>query len=304
MLQHIPAIRAFVCNKATNVVCLALGVLGAFFAHGGVPAANNAKCFQIFEALLFTNKPDLSTQGLKPAAVVAPDRWLQPGQSVDLVPDQSSVRIGLRSSGAAAGILVLDQEDWPQQGPPAVVGASVSKFLTLLSSVRAVGFSGPVGYYGVIPIIDYWRAIGLPNSKPYQAWQAENDLFQPVADAVDVLFPSLYTFYDDQSGWTKYAIANLSEARRLARGKPIYAFIWPQYHDSNPKLGLTFIPGKFWTLQLQTLAKYADGVVIWGGWQKVWDERSEWWQATRQFMRTSTQICSSPNSPGDVQVIK
>jgi hypothetical protein len=300
MLQTRPLARAFFGGGIALFICLALAATSALAAPTGSLTAAGGKCLLVFDALLFTNKPDLTTIGLEPATVVEPDRWLLPGQSVDQIPDESSIRSGLRAIGATRGTLVLDQEDWPQQGTTAVVGASVTKFLTLLSSVRTVGFQGPIGYYSVPPIRDYWRAIGLPSSEPYQAWQAENDQFQPLASAVDVLFPSIYTFYDDQAGWTKYAIANLSEARRLARGKPVYAFIWPQYHESNPTLGLTLIPGQFWALQLQTIAKYADGVVIWGGWQMLWDEQAEWWQATRQFLRTSPLVCSSPNSPTNV----
>jgi hypothetical protein len=177
----------------------------------------------------------------------------------------------------------------------------VNKYLTLLSRVRQVGFQGPIGYYGVAPIRDYWRATALPDSQPYRAWQSENDQLQPLADAVDVLFPSIYTFYDDQDGWTRYAIANLSEARRLARGKPVYAFLWPQFHESNKTLGGKLIPGKFWASQLQTVAQYADGVVIWGGWKVMWDEQADWWQATRQFLQSRRQTCLEPNAPSNFQ---
>jgi Hyaluronidase len=301
MLQALPVIQRFFSTKTAIFLCGVLAVAGSLGAPADVLAAVGGSCFQVYDALLFTNKPDLRIEGLEPAAVVAPARWLPSGQSVNQIPDESSIRIGLGTSGAASGILVLDEEDWPNQGTTAIVGASVNKYLTLLSRVRQVGLQGPIGYYGVLPNRDYWRAIGLPSSQPYLAWQSENDLLQPVADAVDVLFPSIYTFYDDQDGWTRYAIANLSEARRLARGKPVYAFIWPQYHESNKTLGLTLISGTFWALQLQTVAKYADGVVIWGGYQMLWNEQAAWWQATRQFLRTSPQICSSPNAPSSLR---
>ena len=297
MLQNFPASQGFFSRMTAVSLCGMLAATGAFGAPAGAPTAAVAKCFPVFDALLFTNKPDLSALGLKPSAVVEPDRWLLAGQSLDQIPDEPSIQIGLRASGATSGVLVLDQEDWPNQGTTAVVTASVSKYLTLLSLVRQVGIQAPVGYYGVPPITDYWRAIGLPSSQPYLAWQSENDLLQPVADAVDVLFPSLYTFYTDQTGWRRFAIANLSESRRLARGKPVYAFIWPQYHDANMQL----IPKQFWALELQTVAQYADGVVIWGGFQTLWDEQAGWWQATLQFLRTSPQVCSLPNAPNDLK---
>src|SRR5262249_4133499 len=104
-------------------------------------------------------------------------------------------------------------------------------------------------------------------------------------------FPSLYTYYPDQAGWVAYAKANLSEARRLAPGKPVYCFLWPQYHDSST-LAYQFLPVDYWKLQLQTCRQYADGIVILGcvgkdgkmnGWL-TWDDNAPWWQATIQFV--------------------
>ena len=57
----------------------------------------------------------------------------------------------------------------------------------------------------------------------------ENDQLRPLAGAVDILFPSLYTFYTDQGGWVRYAYAQIAEARRNANGKPVYVFYGQQY---------------------------------------------------------------------------
>ncbi|MDO9084545.1 MAG: hypothetical protein Q7U56_14825, partial [Humidesulfovibrio sp.] len=99
---------------------------------------------------------------------------------------------------------------------------------------------------------------------------------------VDIIFPSLYTFYDDPAGWKKYAIATIQEAKRY--GKPVYPFLWYQYHDSNKLLGGKPIPAAIWRMQLETCLKYADGVVIWGGYKELWSEEAAWWQETKTFM--------------------
>ena len=88
----------------------------------------------------------------------------------------------------------------------------------------------------------------------------------------------------------------------MAGGKPVYAFIWPQYDEQNKVLGLQLIPGKFWALQLQTVAQYADGAVIWGGYKVNWDEQAPWWQATQQFLQSRPPTCSLPNPPAEFQV--
>jgi len=187
-------------------------------------------------------------------------------------------------------LLIIDLEHWPNVGNDAVVSDSVSKYVTLAQWTRNSAGGSAVGYYGVPPLRDYWRAIKEPGSSHYREWQAENDRFADLVAAVDVLAPSLYTFYDDVEGWQRYAAANIRESRRLAGGKPVYPFIWPQYHDSNRQLGGQYLPATFWLQQLQTLAASADGAIIWAG-PGWWDERSSWWIATRSFIESSPRAC-------------
>src|SRR5205085_1032044 len=79
-----------------------------------------------------------------------------------------------------------------------------------------------------------------------------------LAETVDAVFPSLYTFYrrEDSDGWVTYAKANLEQARRYQ--KPIYAFLCPRYQNTFQD-----IEADFWRLQLQTCRELADGCVIW-----------------------------------------
>ncbi len=88
--------------------------------------------------------------------------------------------------------VVLDIEHWPMKGDGAQ--ATVSRMLDLLQMVRSQAPRAPIGYYGVPPIRDYWRAIRPRGSSEHSEWQRENDRFKPVAEACDLLFPSLYTF--------------------------------------------------------------------------------------------------------------
>lgn len=147
-----------------------------------------------------------------------------------------------------------------------------------------------VGYYGAPPLRDYWKSLSNPGSREWASFAAANDQLNPLADAVDILFPSAYTFYTDRGGWVRYAYAQIAEARRLSKGKPVYVFIMPQYHDSNPSIKGAYLPIDFWRLQLQMAKTYADGVVIWGGWGSNsrpanWDNNAAWWSVTKEFMK-------------------
>lgn len=161
---------------------------------------------------------------------------------------------------------MLDIEHWPLAGAAATVRDSRGKYLLVLERFRAGAPKLSAGYYGAPPLRDYWRAIKHPASPERRAWMQDNDRVRPLADAVGVLYPSLYTFYPDQAGWKKYAKAQIAEARRIGKGKPVYVFLWPQHHDSNRQIGNTYLPPDFWTLQLNTARAYADGIVIRGGW--------------------------------------
>jgi len=278
---------------ALLLTCSSLGIVRN--ALGADSQATPRSCLKIYDATLFQSRPSLEPAGIERASVFDITRALKPSQSKDDIPDEPSIRSWLSRRPALSSLVVLDVEHWPLMGDAQIVEQSLERFRSLLSRTRAVVGPRTIGYYAVLPIRDYWRATDSPSSGRFKSWQADNDKWQRLADDVDAVFPSLYTFYDDEDGWVRYAKANLKEARRLAGNKPVYAFIWPQYHESNKTLGGTFIPGPYWRLQLDTLAQYADGVLIWGGYQIKWDENAAWWQVTREFARSKN--CRVPSAP-------
>ncbi|MGX2039607.1 hypothetical protein ACWJKU_05650 [Methylocaldum sp. MU1018] len=242
------------------------------------------KEFKLYDWLLFKNRPDLKPYGIDPIYLIGGDLWtkgkdLRSKQVADQI---CSVAAEARKKNL---VTVLDVELWPTTGSDEVMNDTRQKLMTVLRMFRKCAPSLKVGYYGIPPIRDYWRAIKGENDPAYRKWQADNDRYQALANEVDILFPSLYTFYEDRNGWQKYAEANIREARRLARGKPVYAFLWPQFHDSNAKLKGRFVPGNYWRLELETVERLADGAVLWGGWQTPWAESAGWWQTTKNFAR-------------------
>ena len=183
-------------------------------------------------------------------------------------------------------LVMLDIEHWPTCGMTAVTvrADSVRKL-----SLAAAWFQNQrpdllVGFYALPPCRDYWNATSADPAK-YQSWQAINDGLAPLVSQINISSPSLYTFYADQTGWVKYARANIAEAQRLSAGKPVYPIVWNQFHDSNVQLKGKYIPADFWKLQLETIREAgAQGIIVWGGWQETWDENAPWWVATHHFI--------------------
>lgn len=263
----------------------------AFANLGSAQTPSPRPSFPVFDAASggFSQAPDLKSYGLKPITVVYPN-FMWPGDKVTdatSLPDRSRIIALEQVASQSSNLLAIDIEHWPLTGPPATTADSVNKYRTVLNWFRVSAPPGlKIGFYGVAPIRDYWDVVLQGKGSPrYTAWQKQNDAVAPIAQSVDVLFPSIYTFYDDQKGWQTYAIAQIAEARRYAGGKPVYVFLWPQYHGSNKVLGNTFLPGAYWRMELETARKYADGIVIWCcSTHEKWNGNAPWWLETQAFL--------------------
>ena len=273
-------------------------------AMGPAVQVGDQRPFVVFDGTLFKNKPSLVPHHVRPITLLYESRLFVANQSADAVPPEAIVRSlahELRSSPEPA---VLDIERWPLTGDGLTVQSTVGKFLSVLSWAKGEAPNVRFGLYGTVPVPDYWRAIRDPVSEEFRSWQQDNDRLEAVSDRVDALFPSIYTFYPDRQGWVTYAIAQIAEARRKAKGKPVYAFLWPQYHESNRLLGLQPLDPDYWELQLNTAAQHADGLVIWGGWgangPEPWNEEAPWWQVTKRFMKRLEP--AAPSTPSALQV--
>ena len=241
--------------------------------------------FTIYDATLYKNKPDLSGYKVKKIPIIYENTFFGQNKSKYIIPNNLAIeKVVKLINNSSSNLAVLDIERWGLKGSRGLVADSVTKYRKVIEKTRQMGGKSLIGYYGLPPIRDYWRATSNSESYGYRNWQKENDAIQQLTNDVDVFFPSLYTFYSDQEGWRKFAIAQISEARRLGKGKPVIVFLWPQYHESNKVLRGKYLPIEFWRLQLNTAIQYADGVVIWGGWQQNWDNNAPWWKETLSFI--------------------
>ncbi len=263
--------------------------LSLFFL--GVGVANSGESFPVYDATLYNKKPDMKKFGIESATIIYSQSFWVRKIGMDSLPNQSIVRQVANKNKKITPIQILDVEHWKLEGSDFEVNSSLSKYIQLLKWYKLSANSNVVGYYGLPISRDYWRAINKKDSLFYKEWQKENERLIPLAKEVDISFPSLYTFYNDPEGWVKYAIENINESRRINPGKPVYPFLWPMFHDSSFLLKGKYIPADFWRLQLETVRKYADGVIIWGGWDTVktnkpfnWDNNAEWWKVLTQFV--------------------
>jgi len=227
----------------------------------------------IFDALTYANKPDL---GLPRMHQLSGGRLWPDGADQEQMPTSFGTLFEFEGGTIPDGDAVfLNVEHWNEPD-----GARLVNMLQLWNQHYP---QRRTGVYGELPKRDYWRAIKGSTHSEYQEWQAENDAKAAIAEAADILHPSLYTFYDDPENWVIYAVANIKEAKRFREA--VYPFLWPQYHPSTA-LGGQYIDAAFFRLQLEVCLGLCDGVVIWGGWQQEWDDDFGWWAATQRVMQS------------------
>ena len=191
---------------------------------------------------------------------------------------------------AAGSLVMLDVENWPLYGSAETFRSNMDKMKAEVSAFKHANPQAYVGYFGVFPTFQFFNAIGERGPSAYQQWLLDNAKLQELASLVDVVYPCAYAYptYVGKkfSKWEKHTKAQISEARKF--GKPVYVLLWPQYMGTDPKVYYTdgaYVATELWRLQLDVCKKYADGVVIWGGHDQVWDETAPWWVETKKFMK-------------------
>lgn len=260
-------------------VCRWFLVVGFLLVSAALSVAGEDS-FVVYDATFYSNKPDLTRFGLKEIRMIyASELWAY-GESRAEPNVQRIVRVARNL--APDSLVCVDIEHWPLKGSPELVQQSINKYKVVAATIKEQSPSVKLGFYGALPIRDYWRAVQTVGNKTRAEWIKENDALMPMAEFVDVIFPSVYTFYDDPTGWRKYAVANLEEAAKYK--KPIIPFLWPRYHNSNVYLRHTDISANFWGTQLDTCLSHADGVVIWGGGEE-WNPMAAWWRETKFFIQ-------------------
>jgi hypothetical protein len=192
-----------------------LFVLLSIPVHSWSQASSQSRPFPVFDAAGFAQKPNLSQFGLKPITVVDPRYLWEAYKANDTtsLPDKSKVAAIARATNQTTNVLVIDIEHWPLTGDPGTVRDSVKKYQTVLQWAKGSAPSMKIGLYSGLPVRNYWDSVQDNNSARYRAWQKQNDALSPIAQNVDAVFPSIYTFYEDRDGWKKYAIAQIAEAR-------------------------------------------------------------------------------------------
>jgi hypothetical protein len=283
------------CRKHLSRLCVLAALSLLIAGQSGFCSSADAAEAPVFkpnfvarDATRFKENPDLATYGLKDI-VVAYESSLWPAGASKILPDLNYIttkyipKIRLQNPD----VVVIDIESWPFKSTmtAAEITANINKFKQVVSVFRRELPNTKIGFYLVMPERNWLAPCGDPKkvASRTSSWHQRNMKLQPLADAVDIIFPSLYTFYDDaksQACWPNYAAANINEAKSF--GKPVWAFLWMKYHSTGGQ-----IPAAFWRQQLETTYQYADGLAIWSmaSATDTWSYAAPWWVETASFLK-------------------
>ena len=157
-----------------------------------------------------------------------------------------------------------------------------------------------VGIYSMVPVADVYMTSHLAQRR------SANNLIQVLADSLDYLCPSIYLYYAEaKRSYASYAVPMVAEARRMAKGKKVIAFVAPGYHPSGdyPNQYASYSVWKNVLHVIMDSAK-ADGFILFAGVNAMGSQYSDWaradtsgwWRATKEFM-ASLQSGGPPATP-------
>lgn len=244
------------------------------------------KKFIVAQTMSYKNGVDVSEFGVLRNPIIY-EAELIPSQTSDQMIGVTELKDLMNKVKTGPLPLVIDIERWYlYANTDAERSKNRDKLIKALDNIRAARPGIKLGYYGVVPARVYFPLIDESKKLEKQRWEKLNDqAAKDFVSHVDAIFPSLYTLYDDQNGWKSYAEQTLQDAKKF--GKPVYCYLWPQYHSSNEKLRGQYLSAEYWGMELETCYKYADGIVIWNHEpQKYWDSNAEWWQQTLKFLKS------------------
>lgn len=252
------------------------------------------KSFVVYQAWNYRNTPALDDEGIHPIRVVYENELTSPaaggiwpftgGRYFD---KGKSATVALQTMAHPEEPVALDLESWGHGCD------ATDRYAHAFRAFKAVNQASQVGMYGFGPVPTWRLYRGLQNGDATAGSSLETSeaCYASVYAMMDISLPSLYTWGDDMASWKETAKRSIAMARRLNPGKPVLAFISPQYYATNPTLGLQFIPADVWKKELETLYPIADGVVIWASGKDKqhvaisFDRGMPWFKATEDFIK-------------------
>lgn len=255
---------------------------------------SQSKKFEVFNALLYRNTPNLESYGYKKINLFYEEDLmnLDKGQKGGNSINYSKIKKAALKSIKNPDIPVcLDVESWQLDDSNRF--ASKKMYLEILRYFKKVNKYSKVGFYGVFPMdsphADYSFNSPIREDVIMPKWHESNNYVKDIGKKMDIYFPVFYTRMKDENTWEKIVIEKVNKIKEVNKNAKIYGFVWPQYYSDDGYY--KFIESNVWKRQLEVVYKYCDGVVIWSHYlgenKKTIDFSYEmdWFKETNKFIK-------------------
>jgi hypothetical protein len=256
-------------------------ILGLLLAVGAALSGTRAalssaqvarKSFALYDNMSYKRKPDTAKDGFIASDTLYEDKIWPNKREAGTLPNREAFEALVRAEARNPGPLVIDIERISlSRGSTETLRNTLETLEKLADWAHEALPRKTIGYYGT----NTFSSIPLAN----------HALALELARHVDAFFTPIYNFNDNRTDWETRAETAQVEAQALDPKKPLYFYLWPQYHVGSAK-ALRYVVGDFWKFQLETSRRYADGVVFWGPDNYAWNDKTGWWAATEGFVAT------------------
>lgn len=191
-----------------------------------------------------------------------------------IYPDKNEKGIcALDWEGKALEILEKSDSDSPE------FNKMLNEFIKALKIAKRLRPNIKWGYYG-IPIQNYWHR--------NDNWRNRSRELLPLFKESDIIFPSVYDFYEDsvrsRAQDAEYVNDNIVLGLEIGArvNKPVMPFVWHRYHNSNKKKGFSLIPADEFKDHVDAALK--------ANFQNKRINTIIWWGADRWFHNSGNKV--------------
>lgn len=203
--------------------------------------------------------------------VYASSLWKKNGDRSE--PDIDTVRSYLSETFADAPpeILTLNIEHWPvgENASAEEISSSTSKLIEIIDAAKEVLPEVQIGLYSTFPYGHYWN-ISRGKDGAVEKFLAHNEMASEIANHIDIIFPSLYSYYNEFEEWRDYANILIDYSQSF--GKPVIPFINPKFHPYNKELAWKAIPEELFVKQMNFVSTKVEAVQVWDTYKNINDE--------------------------------
>lgn len=241
--------------------------------------------FRFIDIAVRTNKPSLVPFGMMEFYGAYNDPY---ATTYDLsIADETQVRRLAERHASTNTPVMFDIEHWQTDlrgYSEGMVAHSVERMAQIADWMHDERPDVTLGYAAFMVGNNPFPAEGSPQRI---AWQNAIARAEPVADRSDYILPNINPFIADVRAWPDFADAMIDEARKF--GKPVVAFLWPNYDGTEPNLYGRAQTAEFFRMQLDVARSRADSLAIWDD-TRPWVEDMSWWIVTQDFIQNQDSL--------------